>query len=326
MKRLIYILVLVLVGLTVWSVFFTVHETQYAVVTRFGDPIREIMKPGLHAKLPWPVDLVNEFDRRLMVCDVPGEGESPKEFLTEDKKNIEVSGYACWKIVQPRQFLETVGSRENAEDVLAYIVVSRLGVVLGQNPLVALLSTNPDELKLAAIMEEVLNDVDQDSAGYGIKIVDFRINRVNFPEQNRRSVFDRMRAERNRIATKFRSEGAADAARIRAEADMERTKILAEAYRESQEIKGRAEAEATRIYAEAYGKDAEFYEFLRILASYEKTLTAGETTLFLPADSPYLKLLRTEGAIPMPSLPTDAPNAATLDDVASEEGSHDGDR
>ena len=321
MKHLIYILVLVLAGLTVWSVFFTVHETQYTVVTRFGDPIREIMKPGLYVKLPWPVDIVNEFDRRLMVCDIPGEGEPPKEFLTEDKKNIEVAGYACWKIVQPRQFLEAAGSRENAEDVLTDVVVSRLGVVLGRNPLVALLSTNPEELKLGSVMDEVLRDADRDLADYGVKIVDFRVKRVNFPEQNRRSVFDRMRAERNRIATKFRSEGAAEAARIRAEADKERTKILAEAYRESQEIKGRAEAEATQIYAEAYGQDAEFYEFLRVLASYEKTLTAGGTTLFLPADSPYLRLLRTEGAIPMPSLQADTPDVAT-----PEEDTHDGDR
>ena len=121
-------------------------------------------------------------------------------------------------------------------------------------------------------------------------MVDFRIKRINFPEQNRNSVFQRMRAERKRIATRYRSEGEEQATKIRAAADQQRTEILADAYRQAQEIQGRADAEATRIYADAYGQDPEFYEFLRTLESYAKSLTQ-RTTLVLPADAPYLNLL-----------------------------------
>ncbi|MBN2563339.1 MAG: protease modulator HflC [Phycisphaerae bacterium] len=302
MKSIIWMLILGLVVLTAWSVFFAVHETQYAVVTRFGDPYRTIKEPGLRVKWPWPIDNVVYFDKRLLVSDTPRPDEPPREFLTKDKKNIEVASYTCWKITDPKVFLERIGTRrEDAEARLGEIVISELGKVLGCYELTDLLSTEPGKMKLPQIMGEIRETCrelvkDKDKYDYGVEIIDFQIKRVNFPKQNRTSVFERMRAERKRMATQYRSDGDKEATIIRAEANKESTTILADAYRQAQETEGKADAEATRIYADAYGQDAEFYEFLRTLESYEKSLTQG-TTVFLPSDSPYLKWLRSDASV-----------------------------
>ncbi len=297
MKRILLPAVVVLVVLGTWSVLFAVHVTQYAIVTRFGDPVRVLVEPGLRAKYPWPVEQVVYFDKRLLTLDQPAPGDAPKELLTLDKKNIEVTSYTCWRIDQPQRFLETCGTRADAEAALGDIVYGELGKVLGQHELSALLSTDPEQFQLDRITEQIRSTcADLAAREYGVEIVDFRIKRITFPEQNRSAVFERMRAERKRIATKYRSEGAAEAAKIRAEADKERTEIQAGAYRQAQEIEGRAEAEATRVYAEAFGQDVEFYEFLRTLESY-KTALANKVTIFIDFDSPYLKLLKSGGAL-----------------------------
>ena len=296
-KGFIVLAVLVLVALTVWSVCFTVHETQYAIVTRFGDPVRVIEEPGFQVKWVAPIETVVHLDKRLLVLDLPRPDEPAREFLTEDKKNIEVSTYTAWRIAKPLYYLETVGTRTEAEANLGVIVASELGKVLGKHTLSALLSTDPEELEMESVIADIFEVCKETAAQqYGIELMDFRIKRINFPDQNRNSVFQRMKAERKRIATRYRSEGEEEAA------DKQRTEILARAYRKAKETEGRAEAEATRIYAEAYSQDAEFYEFLRTLESYEKSLTKG-TTLVLPADSPYLRLLITQGAVQASNVP-----------------------
>jgi membrane protease subunit HflC len=271
--------------------FFTVDVTEYAMVVRFGDPVRTILEPGLKLKLFFPVDRVVKFDRRLLVFDVPGPAEPPRELLTLDKKNIEVSSYACWRIADPLRFLETVGHRDGAEAYLTDIVISELGKLLGREPLSALISTDPDDLRMSAIAADLLRTCGTAARREcGVEIVDFRIKRINFPEQNRESVFERMRAERKQIATRYRSEGEQEASAVRAEADRQRLEILAEARQQALQIQGEGEAAAARIYNEAYAQNRSFYEFLRTLASYEKTLTQ-KTTVFLPPDMDYLKLL-----------------------------------
>ncbi len=304
MKGFLALAIVVIVALTVWSVCFTVHETQYAIVTRFGDPVRVIEEPGFRVKWPAPIESVVYLDRRLLVLDAPGPGEPIREYLTEDKKNVEVSTYTAWRIADPLYFLQAVGTRAEAEANLSVIVASALGRFLGNYELSALLSVKSGEMQLDSIMRKIEEAcAGMAAAQYGIEIVDFRIKRVNFPEQNRNSVFERMRAERKRIATRYRSEGEEEAMKIRAQADKERAETLATAYRQAREIQGRAEAEATRIYAQAYGQDPEFYEFLRTLESYETSLTKG-ATIVLPADSPYLKLLSLQGAA-LPSTGTE---------------------
>jgi membrane protease subunit HflC len=184
-----------------------------------------------------------------------------------------------------------VGTREGAEAYLRDVVVSELGQQLGRHDLSALISTDPGRLRLDAIAEGIRAACDEAAAREcGVEIADFRIKRIHLPEQNRESVFERMRAERKQIATRYRSEGEQRASAIRAEADREKMEILAEAKRQALEIEGEAEAEAARVYNQAYGKNREFYEFLRTLESYEKTLT-DKTTILLPPNMEYLKLL-----------------------------------
>ena len=291
MKAILFALLVIAVLVGAGSAVIFVHETEYAIVVRFGNPIRTIVEPGLNFKYPFPIERTVRYDRRLMVMDIPVREEPPREFLTLDKKNIEVSSYTCWKIVDPLRFLETVGSRAGAEAYLGDIVVSELGKVLGRHDLIALISVNPEDLRLAAMTESIHQSCAETArAECGVEIIDFGIKRINFPEQNRSSVFERMRAERKQIATRYRSEGEQLATGIRAEANRERMEILADAQRQATEIEGRAEAEATRIYNEAYGQNREFYEFLRTLESYEKTLNEG-TTILLPPEMEYLKLL-----------------------------------
>lgn len=333
MKRLAWIVVLALVALAVWSSLFTVDEAQFAVVTRFGDPRRTIREPGLYVKWPSPIDYAWYFDKRLLVCDMPRPEEPPKEFLTLDKKNVEVASYTAWRIKDPRRFLETIGTRRDAEAILNDIVISELGKTLARYELKGLLSIEPDDMKLPKIMDDIRQVVAAELAaeqyGAAVEIVDFRIKRLNFPDQNRNSVFERMRAERKRIATRYRSEGEKEAAAIRAEADRRSTEIMAQAYRQSQEIQGQADAEAARIYAAAYGQDPEFYEFLRTLESYEKSLK-GDTTIFMPADSPYLKWLRPDAPVsPAGSAVVEepgSPKAQTANSPAHKEPSSGGGR
>jgi membrane protease subunit HflC len=279
------VVMLVVLGSSV----FTVDETEYAVVLRFGEPVRSITDSGLEVKWPSPIDRVVRFDRRLMVFDVPAADEPPMEFLTLDKKNIEVSSYTCWKIEDPRRFLETVGDRESVEAYLRDVVLSEQGKVLGRYNLSALVSVDPADIHIESITSTIKDTCDQAALREcGVKVVDFRVKRLNYPEQNRTSVFERMQAERKQIATRYRSEGEREALTIRAEADRERMQILAQARRQALETEGNAEAEAARIYNEAYGKNPAFYEFLRTLESYESSLNAG-TTILLPSNMRYLR-------------------------------------
>lgn len=298
--RTVGVLLLALLLYAAWSAAVVVDETQLAIVTRFGSPIREIKTAGLSFKWPAPIDRVEIMDRRLLVLDVPASGEQPREFLTLDKKHIEVSAYAAWRITQPRRFLETAGDRKRAESLLADVLLAEMGKTLGRNNLTALLSTKSDEFKLDEIIATIREACRGPVESYGAELVDFRIKRVNFPEQNRASVFERMRQERKTIATKIRAEGAERASKIRSDADRQRREIQSRAYQEAQETEGKAEAEASRIYADAFGKDPDFYEFIRTLESYEKTLTRG-TTLVLGANSKYLKTLFSDWTKTTPS-------------------------
>jgi membrane protease subunit HflC len=294
------VVVAVILGL-VYSSLFVVDQTDFVIVKRFGDPVRTLIKPGLKLKYPWPIDTVVRFDNRLMVLENPGPGEPDKEYLTEDKqagigKNIMVTTYTCWRIKRDAgsvlRFLETMGSRVSAEARVGDVVVSELGSALGRNDFTKLISVDESMRDWTGLLDEIRDRCRQqvEAAGYGIEIVDIKLQRLNFPDQNRRNVFDRMRAERETIASRYRSEGEEQATTIRAKANRERDEILAEANEEAEKIHGRGDAEAARIYAEAYGQDADFYEFLRTLETYEKTFDE-QTVTILSADSEFLRLL-----------------------------------
>ncbi len=296
-----WLVLLIVVGLLAWgsTCFFAVDQTQYAIVTRFGDPLRTRIEPGLGFKYPWPIDTVVRLDNRLMVLETPAPGQPDKEYLTEDKqsgigKNVVVTTFTCWRIKPDPQavlrFLKTMGDRRSAEARLADVVLSELGSALGRTDFSVLISTDAKRRGWEEFTEGILERCQQRVANYGIEVVDVRISRLNFPEQNRRNVFDRMRAERETIAARYRSEGEQKAAEIRAQADRERDEILAKAQEEATKTRGAADAEAARIYAEAFDQDRDFYEFLRTLEAYEKTFDET-TTLILSSDSEFLRLL-----------------------------------
>ncbi len=267
---------------------YTVPATEVAVRTRLGRPVEVIREAGLHLKLPL-LDEVTRFDARLLTFDPP-----TAEFLTQDKKNIVVVPFVLWRISDPLRFMQTLYTRPGAEARLADLTASELGAALGVIPFGRLISANQGEAQLSSVVEGVLRRVRERAVSdYGVEVADLQIRRLSFPDQNRVSVFERMRSERQRIAKRFRSEGEEEAIKIRADADRERAQLLGEAYRKAATLKGEGEAEAARIYARATGKDPELYRFLRTLQAYEK-IFATKTTVILPADSPLLRLL-TEG-------------------------------
>ena len=284
-RKFLTIATLSLVALTLlYRTVFTIDETQFAVVTQFGKPVRTITTAGL--KLKWPWQSLLSFEKRLMVYN-----PRPSEFLTRDKKNIVVDSYVAWRIADPHRFLQTVNDLTGAEMRLHDTVWAAAAAALGNTDLSSLVSSRPDEAPVKDVMRQV---TEQSRARaleqYGIEIADVRMKRLNLPAQNRESVFARMRAERERIAKQYRAEGEAEALKIRAEADKEKARIISEAYREAEKIRGEGDAQSTRIYAEAYSRDPKFYKLVRTLEAYKKVIDPN-TTAILSSDSELLKLL-----------------------------------
>lgn len=278
------------------SSMFVVDESEYAVVLRFGRVISVIEEPGLKAKLPAPIDQIRRFDKRVLYQQIP-----QTEFLSADKKNVLVSSFLTWRIQSPNVFLQALSNRDSAESRLSTLVKSSLGAALGNRPFTDYIPETPDESTAVESsgnllrLEEVVFDgvAGVAAADYGIEVVSFGISRFSFPQQNLLAVFARMRAERERIASAYRSEGAAEATKILANAERERREILAKAESEAEILRGKSEAEAASIYAEAYATDPDFYAFLRKLETYEKIIDE-QTTVIVPADSGLLDLLTTE--------------------------------
>ncbi|MEM1203365.1 MAG: protease modulator HflC [Acidobacteriota bacterium] len=264
---------------------FTVREGEVALVTRFGAPQHEA-EPGLHAKLPWPIDSVIRVDRRLLVFD-----NEPTEMLTGDKKNVLVDSFLVWRVDDPLRFAQTVKTRLEAEARLLDLTVSELGAAVGGRPMDDFLAAGAEGAELVTTAEEARIGVDGVAReSFGIEVVDLQINGFVLPLQNRKSVIERMRAERSRIATTYRSEGEERALGIEAESAAEVAAVLAEARSKAEAVRGEGEAEALRLLAEAYRKDPELYRFLRTLETYE-TILDEDTTIFLDADSDLMEAL-----------------------------------
>ncbi len=269
--------ILVFLGLT--SIFI-VDETEQVVVLQFGKPVRIITEPGLHIKVPFPIQEKNVFDNRLLEYDSP-----PEEILSKDKKSLIVDNYVRWKIVDPLQFLKTVQAIPTALSRMDDIVYSELRRELGTHDMVEIITENREEL-----MEKVTVASNEATQDYGIEVVDVRIRRVDLPSQNEESIYARMDAERKRQANKFRSEGEEEAQKIRATTDRDKTIILADAYKQAERIRGEGDAKAVEVYADAYSADPKFYEFVRTLDAYKKIID-DKTMLVLPSDSRLFKLL-----------------------------------
>ena len=275
------IVFLVAVAILADSAMFIVDEREQVVVTQLGEPVATIQEPGLNYKIPF-IQQLHTFDDRLLYSDA-----EPAQIYTQDKKNLIVDNYARWRITDPLKFLVSVQNVANAQTRLDDIIYSAIREELGQRTLVEIVSTHRQ-----AIMDTVTVRSRVSASTLGIEILDVRIKRADLPRENKANVFDRMKAERSRQAKEYRAEGEEAATKIRAETDLAVTKLTSDAFQKAQLIRGQGDAEALRIYAEAFQRDPKFYEFVRTLEAYEKTLGEG-TTVVLPPKSDFFKYLGT---------------------------------
>ena len=241
---------------------FTVNQMETAIVLQLGEPLDDVYKPGLHFKLPF-IQKVIYFDARVLDYEA-----SSREAFTVDKKAIVLDNYARWRITDPLQFYRTMRTLVGAQARLDDVVYSQLRAMVGAYTLSEVVST-----QRAAIMTEVTEKVKGIMKGFGVEVLDVRIKRTDLPAENLRAIFDRMRAERERQAKQYRSEGEEESTRIRSDADRQKAIILADAARDSQIIRGDADARAAQIYADAYNKNKDFYAFQRWLEAMRTTYT-----------------------------------------------------
>lgn len=307
--------VLAVVGIAIVLVYgaaFVVDETEQVVITQFGRIVGEPVKePGLNFKVPF-IQKANYFPKNLLEWD-----GDPGQVPTRDKTYIWVDTFARWRISDPVVYFQTVKDEFSALKRLDDIIDPAVRDLISSYPLVEsvrnsdrsmdtfeavtggaengeesrrLVRYNVD-LGRREIVRQIEKQAREKLTEFGIEVVDMKIKRINYIDSVRRSVYDRMIAERNQIAEKFRAEGRGEASNILGEKERELQVIKSEAYREAQSIKGAGDAEATRIYADAYGQDPEFYAFLKTMELYGETLEK-DATMVLSTDSELLKYLK----------------------------------
>jgi len=280
MKRTALLIVLVLAVIVLYMSVYTVDETRQAIIIEFGKPVGVTIKSaGLHWKKPW--QNVIQFEKRILEYDVES-----RSIISQDKKKLDVDNYARWRISNPLKFYRAVKTINGAIGRIGDIIYSELRVELGKHDLSEIVDKRREKIMelVSIVTAEKLED-------YGIEIIDVRIKRADLSKETEAAVFDRMRAERERKAKQYRSEGAEEAVKIMAETDKERTIILAEAYKISQILRGEGDAKALEIYAGAFESDPKFYEFVRTLEAYEIVID-NKTTLILSTDSDFLNILK----------------------------------
>lgn len=307
-KKIATITIIVIVLLIVLaSSLYTIRETEQVVITQFGRPIGSpVTRAGLHLKVPF-VQKANYFEKRLLEWD-----GSPNQVPTSDKKYIWVDCFARWRIVDPLRFMQSVSTEIEAHARLDNIVDAAIRDLITKNLLIEVVRSSNREMELSEeekdllaieeaavqislgreeITREILKQASVMVPQYGIELVDVRIKRINYVEEVRQKVYERMISERQRIAARYRSEGQGKRAEIEGEKEKELQRITSEAYRTAQEIIGKADAEAVRIYANAYNRDPEFYSFLKSLESYRATMD-NNSWLLLTTEAEYLKYLK----------------------------------
>ncbi|MFH1846831.1 MAG: protease modulator HflC [Candidatus Omnitrophota bacterium] len=300
---------LIVVGalLVITGTIYIVTETNQVVITQFGRPVgNPVTKSGLHFKLPFIQD-AHYFDKRLLGWD-----GDPNQIPTRDKKYIWVDTTARWKIEDALKFLQSMGNERGAHARLDDIINSATRDVVTRHLLVETIRDSNrilDQQEIGAVItlaEEALEriktgrqDLEQEIligakeivSQYGIELVDVRIKRINYVQNVRNKVYERMISERKRAAEEYRSEGKGKSAEIQGKKEKELKLITSEAYRKAQVIRGEADAEAISVYADAYNNDPDFYSFLKTLETYAVTVDEG-TTIMLTTDGDYYKYLK----------------------------------
>jgi modulator of FtsH protease HflC len=266
----------------IFSSFFTVNQTQQALVLQFGEPKRIIQNPGLAFKLPFIQDVIFYESRVLSL--IPQDAE---EVILADQKRIQIDAYARYRIEDPLLFFQTVRNELGARARLESIIDSSVRRVLGNETLASILTGERENIN-GSIRDEVNASVDS----LGIEIIDVRLRRADYPESTSQNIFNRMKSEREREAKEFRATGDEEAQKIRADAEKTRTVIVAEAKREAQEVRGQGDSNAIRIYADSFGQDPEFFSFYRSMEAYRKSIGESGTSMVLSPNSSFFRYFK----------------------------------
>ncbi len=281
-KSMLGIVVIVILGVLGSSAVYVVDEREKAIVFQFGEIVSSSEKAGLYFKLP-VINNVSFFDARIQTMDA-----DPQLFLTKEKKNLVVDSFVKWRVRNARDFYTKLGGlAANARNRLAQRVNDALRQEFGNRSVQQVISGDRAE-----IMNTVRKNIDSEINSLGIEVVDVRLKRVDLDPDISERVYQRMEAERSRVAKDLRARGAEEAERIRADADRERAVTLANANREAEEIRGQGDAQATRIYAEAYQRDREFYRLYRSLNAYRATFNSADNLLVIEPNSEFFQYFK----------------------------------
>lgn len=270
------------------STTFVVDQKSHAIVFAFGEVKSVISEPGLHFKLPAPFQNVVFLDKRILTIESP----EADRFITAEKKNILVDTFVKWHIIDPKLYYVSFGGVESrAGDRLTQIVKAALNEEITKRSVRDVISGERDK-----VMQAIRTKVTEEAKQIGVEIVDVRLKRVEYVNENIDSVFDRMKSERSRVANELRSTGFADSEKIRADADRQRIVVLAEAYKEAETIRGAGDAEAAKIYSQAFSQNAEFYKFYRSLEAYRASFKNKSDVMIVDQNSEFFKYFKAPGA------------------------------
>lgn len=269
-------LILAVGSIVIFSSAFTVHQTQQALILRFGEAKRIITEPGLHFKVPFADDAVF-VDKRVLALD-----SESQEVIASDQKRLVVDSYARYKITDALKYYQSVQTSARANSRLSQILNSGVRRILGESTFEEIVRDKRPQL-----MKRITEQVNNEAGSLGISIVDVRIRRADLPDANSQAVYRRMQTAREKEANDIRARGMEQAQRITSKADRQSRVIIAEANAKAQATRGEGDAERNRLYAEAYGKDPEFFKFYRSMIAYEKSFQSGDTRLVISPESDF---------------------------------------
>jgi len=261
------------------NALFTIQQGETGVVFRFGEIVKTDLEPGLHFKMPF-VNNVRKFDARLQTLD-----SSAERYLTSEKKNLLVDSFVEWRIRDTKKFYTSMnGDIRLANLRLAQIIKDGLRSEVGNRTVQEVISQDRK-----VIVNKIIEQTRVSVSDFGIDVVDIKVKRVDLPQNVSESVYQRMEAERNRVAKDLRSQGAEAAERIPADADRQRTIIIADAYRDAEIVRGEGDAKSAEIYANAYSKDSEFYSFYQSLNAYQESFNNKSDMMIVDPKSDFFK-------------------------------------
>ena len=281
-KSMLLLIAAVIGGAVLFASAFYIDERERAIVFKFGEIVDADLKPGLHFRIPF-INSVKFFDSRVQTMDA-----DPELYLTGEKKNLVVDSFVKWRIRDVHQYYTRLqGSQANARSRLSQRVNDSLRQEFGQRTVQEVISGDRQK-----IMDVVRQSMDTDAASLGIEIIDVRLKRVDLDPSISEGVYNRMNAERERVAKELRAQGEEEAEKIRANADRERQIMLANAERDGQRLRGEGDAVATDIYAKSFGRDREFYQLYRSLNAYKETFDGKDNLLILDPSSDFFRYFK----------------------------------